>query len=284
MGKWKAIIPLIAALVIASGGSLFLYKWLQARATPVQVVKVETQAVPVVVATADLPWGTKLKPEMMTMVPFLKESLPSGYASDTAGLVGRVTIMPLKRNEPVVEARLAPENITTGGVSAVVKPGKRAIAVKGDKVIGISGFIQPGNHVDVLVTLTEPKSKIEVTKMVLDNILVLATGTEIQQNADGKPAPVDVYTLEVGPEDGEKLALAAAQGKLQFALRNVTDTNTVLTEGATITETLASLRKPQAPAQKVSKTWKAPAKAQAQAAKFTVEEIKGSTVSQKSFD
>jgi len=99
-----------------------------------------------------------------------------------------------------------------GGVSAVIKPGMRAVAVKGDKVIGISGFIQPNNRVDILVTLKDPATKNEITKMVLSNVLVLATGTEIEQKADGKPRPVDVYTLEVDPEQAERLGLAAAEG------------------------------------------------------------------------
>ena len=124
--------------------------------------------------------------------------------------------------------------MTVGGVSAVIKPGMRAIAVKGDKVIGISGFIQPGNRVDVLVTLKDPKTKNETTKMVLSNVLVLATGTEVQEKQDGKPSPVDVYTLEVDPNQGEMLALAAAEGKLQFALRNMMDMETLLTKGATV--------------------------------------------------
>ena len=118
----------------------------------------------------------------------------------------------------------------------------RAIAVKGDKVIGISGFIKPGNRVDVLVTLKDPRTKNETTKMVLSNVLVLATGTEIQESNDGKASPVDVYTLEVDPDQGEKLALSAAEGKLQFALRNNMDMDTVLTKGATVSKTLASLR------------------------------------------
>ena len=71
--------------------------------------------------------------------------------------MGRVLISALKEMEPVLDSRLAPENVIAGGVSAVLKQGKRAIAVKGDKVIGISGFIQPGNRVDVLATLKDPK-------------------------------------------------------------------------------------------------------------------------------
>lgn len=242
MGKWKSVIPIVLALVIALAGTVFLYKWLKMQSGPKEVVQVESEAVPVAVTTVDLPWGTKLKKEMVKTVPFLKESLPTGYCSDPGSLEGRVLIAPLKQNEPIIEARLAPTSVTVGGVSAIVTVGKRAIAVKGDKVIGLSGFILPGNRVDVLVTMTNPANKREITKIVLDNILVLATGTQIQENGKGKPAPVDVYTLEVTPGEGEKLALAATQGRLQFALRNVTDAEPVLTRGATIPQTLASLK------------------------------------------
>jgi len=191
-----------------------------------------------------------------------------------------VVISPLKEREPVLESRLAPESVKVGGVSAVIKKGMRAVAVKGDKVIGISGFIQPGNRVDVLVTLKDPKSRIEITKMVLSNVLVLATGTEIQEKNDGKPSPVDVYTLEVDPEQAEKLALAATEGKLQFALRNMTDMETVLTKGATVSQTLASLRgvDPKAKTPTKVKEW-TPRKRS-----LTVETIKGDKVSKQKFN
>jgi pilus assembly protein CpaB len=242
MGKLKPIIPIALALIIALGGSGFVYKWLQAQTLPKEVVKVEAEAVPVVVAKVDLAWGTKLDKDMIKTTPYLKESIPGEIFSDPKALEGRILVVPIKQNEPLTQSKLAPEDVKVGGVSAILKPGKRAIAVKGDKVIGISGLIQPGNIVDVLVTLKDPRSKMEVTKLVLEKIPVLATGTEIQQNGKGEPAPVDVYTLEVTPEEGEKLSLAAARGKLQFALRNITDTETVLTSGATIPKTLASLR------------------------------------------
>lgn len=279
MGRWKAVIPIVLALVIATGGSVFLYKWLKLKTIPAEVVKVDTEAVSVVVAAVDLPWGTKLKKEMLKTVPFLKESLPNGYQTKLASLEGRVVISALKANEAVVEYRLAPKSVTVGGVSAVIKHGMRAIAVKGDKVIGISGFIQPGNRVDVLVTLKDPKIKTEVTKMVLSNVLVLATGTEVQEKSDGKPSPVDVYTLEVDPDQGEKLALAAAEGKLQFALRNATDMETVLTKGATITKTLASLRgaDPKVKTPTKVREW-TPRKSS-----VTVETIKGDKVGKQKF-
>jgi pilus assembly protein CpaB len=279
MGKYKAIIPIALALVIAASGSMFLYKWLERQSTLTEVVKTETEAVPVAVAAVNLPWGTKLKRDMLRTVPFTRESIPEGYSSKLDRLEGRVLISPLKKNEPVTEFKLAPDSVTTGGVSAIVKPGKRAIAVKGDKVIGLSGLIVPGNRVDVLVTLTHPKTKMEVTKIVLENILVLATGTEIQKNGKGDPAPVDVYTLEVTPEEGEKLALAATEGRLHFALRNVTDAETVLTNGATIPQTLESFSgaHPKPGASAKTRKWRP------RRATVTVEIIKGAKVSKKKF-
>lgn len=241
MNQLKTFIPIGMALAIAFFGSLYLYRYVKEKTAPPAIVKVETNAVPIAVAAMDLAWGTKLTPEMIKTTPFFEESLPAGYTTNVNALKDRVLIAPLKMGEPIVAHRLAPADIKSGGVSAILAPGKRAIAVKGDKVIGISGFINPGNRVDVLVTLKDPKSKIEKTKMVLDNIPVLATGTQIVNNEKGEPAPVDVYTLEVTPEEGEKLALAASEGKLQFALRNQIDAEKVLTSGATIAQTLASL-------------------------------------------
>jgi len=240
----KAFIPIAMALVMALAASVLVYRWLQTQTSAKEVVKIEAQseAVPVAVATVDLPWGTQLKTDMAKTIPYLKESLPPGYSSDPDSLAGRVLITPLKAHEPILESKLAPTTVTAGGVAAVLKPGKRALAVKGDKVIGLSGLIRPGHRVDVLVTLTDPRTKREVTKIVLQDILVLATGTEIDENGKKgeKTSPIDTYTLELTPEEGEKLALAATQGRLQFALRGTTDQETVLTKGATIPDALAS--------------------------------------------
>ena len=272
MNNWKALLPIFLALVIAVTGSFGLYRWMQNQNAPAEVVQVQdpTEAVPVAVAALDLAWGTRIEKEMLKTLPYLEESLPSGHFSKPEDLIGRVVILPLKARDPVTEHNLAPVDIKTGGVAAVVKPGKRAVAVKGDKVIGLSGFILPMSRVDVMVTMKEERSKKEMTKTVLENVLVLATGTQVQENEKGEPAPVDVYTLEVSPEEGEKLALAANKGKLQFALRNATDAEGVLTNGATVNQTLASLRKK--PMKKVGKKW-VPRRY------TTVETIKGSDLS-----
>jgi len=288
MGNLKAVVPIAVSLVIAFVGSYFIYTWIQKQQAPQQVVQVQGEAVPVVVAVSDLPWGTQLKPEMLTTKPFLKQSLPAGYFSGPDDIKDRVVVAPLKANDPVTEHKLAPVSIKTGGVSAVLEKGKRAIAVKGDKVIGIAGFINPGNRVDVLVTIEDPQKKEEKTKTILENLMVLATGTQIEKNEKGEPSPVDVYTLAVTPEEAEILSLAANQGKLQLALRSVTDTETVLTMGANIPKMLASYspsNPPPPPPPKQNEAKEAPPVVQKWTPRpaVSVEIIKGNEISQKKF-
>ena len=260
--------------------SLFLYKWLRA--------PFEYKTVAVAVAAEDLLLGVKIQPQMIKTVGFLKETLPSGFISGLEPLAGRVVIAPIKKNEPVVEHRLAPKDVTVGGVSAIIRSGSRAIAVKGDKVIGISGFIRPGNRVDVLVTVEHPATKLEVTKTVLENTLVLATGTQMQKS-EKESYPVDVYTLEVTPEEAEKLALAAAEGILQFALRNIADTNNVMTEGVTIPQLLSSFDdrpEPKPTTESLKPVVRKPAKRvkrTARRSRMSMEVIKGGKVITKKF-
>lgn len=289
MGNLKTVVPILLSLAIAVAGTWGIYQWMQGQRVPPQVVQVQqAEAVPVVVAAVDIDWGTKLKPEMLKTLPYLSQSLPKGHFTKLDDIKGRVVIAPLKANDPVAEHKLAPVSVETGGIAAVLKPGKRAVAVKGDKVIGLSGLVNPGNRVDVLVTVEESRAnnKESKTKLVLENIFVLATGTQIQKNEKGEPAPVDVYTLEVTPEESEKLALAATEGKIQLALRSITDVDNVITEGITVPKLLTSLSRVEPPKPAVTPQ---PVVAKPTVQKWaprptsSVEVIKGSAVSQKTF-
>ncbi len=196
----KVLLLFGAAILIALFAALYSYKHLQKGTTVVEKSPVsDTRSV--AVALTDLSWGTTLDRTMVKMVPYLKESLPPGSFSDPAALAGRVLLSPVKANEPVLESRLAPTTIRSGGIAAVVTPNNRAMSVKVDRISGIAGFIHPGNRVDVLVTLQDQeRDRAPVTKTVLENILVLAAGPQVE--ADGKrerPAQVDVITLEVTP-------------------------------------------------------------------------------------
>lgn len=234
MTKFRPILLLGAAVVIALLTSIAAYGWLQKKST---VNRASFQTRPVAVAVASLPWGTQLNKDMIKMVNFLEGSLPkSEYFTDPAQLEGRVLISPVNADEPILRSRLNPDTMATGGVAAVLDPKKRAMAVKVDKFIGVSGFIHPGNRVDVLVTLNKPdKEASPVTKIVLQNVSVLASGPDVEQKGKGeKASQVDVITLELTPEEAEKLALASTQGKIQLALRGYNSTDEVSTGGATI--------------------------------------------------
>lgn len=285
------VVMLVAALLIAGIVSYWIYGLLQKKMAA-QTAPADTQQV--AVAAFEIKWGTVITQELVKTQPYLKGSLPVGYIADPSAAVGRVVIYPMQVNEPFTESKLAPASVKLGGVAAVVSPKKRAMAVKVDKVIGVSGFIHPGNRVDVLVSLPKSESLPQaITKIVLENIPVLAVGTEIEQAAGKKekPAQVDVITLEVSPEEGEKLALSATEGKLQLALRNYTDTEDVKTRGMSIPALLTSYAGAAAPKQKSATVRQvtrpapaAPASAPpAPAAVYTVELIKGSKVSEVNF-
>ncbi|NJD55922.1 MAG: Flp pilus assembly protein CpaB, partial [Nitrospirae bacterium] len=207
MEKFRPMLLLVAAVIVALVTSVMAYNWMKKETA---IKEANLQTLPVAVAAADLSWGTALSKEMIKTSTFLKGSLPAGeYFSDAASLEGKVLILPVKANEPILRSRLAPDSIATGGVAAVIDPNKRAMAVRVDKIIGVSGFVRPGNRVDVLVSLQRPgEGSNSITKIVLQNIPVLAAGTEMEQRGKSeKPVAVDVITLELTPDEAEKLAL-----------------------------------------------------------------------------
>src|SRR6266478_9954142 len=131
----------------------------------------------VAVAKVAIPIGTKIVAEQVMVVPFPKESAPDGAFDSPAKLVGRVAVINIAAREPITEPRLAPEG-TAGGLSAVIPEGYRAMTVKVDDIVGISGFIMPGTLVDVVVVMDPGGSTSQnpISKIVLQNIKVLANG------------------------------------------------------------------------------------------------------------
>jgi pilus assembly protein CpaB len=188
----------------------------------------------VVVAKVPIPLGTKIIPEQLTVVQFPRESMPDGVFDSVDKLVGRVAVINIAAREPVTDAKLAAEG-TAGGLSAVIPEGYRAITVKVDDVVGISGFIQPGAMVDVVVVIDPAENSSNqdpISKTVLQNIKVLANGQNIDQPKNEREAnSVKAITLQVTPEQAEKLVLAANEGKLQLVMRNSTDQGDTQTTG-----------------------------------------------------
>jgi len=265
-----------AAVVIAFITSLLVVGWLR----DINIKTAAEAAIPVmttgevVVAKVDLPWGTKLTPEMLQVVNYPAGALPEGYYKNVDDLKDSVLLHNLTMNEPILRSKLASGKDVGTGVAAVTDPTKRAMSVKVDEVIGVSGFIKPGDHVDVMVTI-EPDSKSQnpVAKMILGNLKVLAAGMQFEKTGNEKdPKPVQVMTLEVDIEEAEKLALASTQGKLRLALRNPLNAEKVLTKGANVASLLSSFR-----AKEIKK------EGTPQQAVFEVEVIKGGDRTQVKF-
>jgi len=179
----------------------------------------------VAVAKVAIPIGSKIIPEQIMVVQFPKESTPDGAFDSAERLAGRVAVVNISPREPITESRLAAEG-TAAGLSAIIPEGYRAMTVKVDDAAGISGFIQPGTLVDVVVTI-DPEGMSRqnpISKIVLQNIKVLASGQKIDKPEDEREAnSVKAVTLQVTPEQAEKLALAASEGKLQLVMRSQID-------------------------------------------------------------
>jgi pilus assembly protein CpaB len=146
-----------------------------------------------------------------------------------------VAIVNIAARETITEARLAPEG-TAGGLSAVIPEGYRAMTVKVDDVVGISGFIMPGTLVDIVVVIVPGDNGVQaqdpISKIVLQNIKVLANGQNIDKPESEREAnSVKAVTLLVTPEQAEKLALASSEGKLQLVMRNSIDQGDEQTKG-----------------------------------------------------
>jgi pilus assembly protein CpaB len=189
----------------------------------------------VVVAKVDIPLGTKVEAGQLSTVQFPSNAIPEGTFDNAEKLVGRVTVTNVAAREPVTDFKLAPEG-SAGGLSAVIPAGYRAMTVKVDDVIGVAGFLQPGTMVDVLTVIEQPGSMVSgnpISKIVLQNVKVLASGQNIDKPKDEREAEtVKAVTLQVTPDQAEKLALASTEGKLRLVLRNGIDQDDEQTQGA----------------------------------------------------
>lgn len=233
----------IVALVFAGLASWGVYNFMQQETRKARSIGGEK----LVVAAADIPIGTKLNFTQMKTIAIPKESMPPGGFSDPNLCTGRVVIRQLSAGDQITEQKLMPKEGTAaaGVMSYIVPRGHRAVTVGVNEVAGVAGFLAPNNRVDIVLTTpipNDPKGE-TVTKIVLQNVPVLATG-QITEQKEGKPAVVPTVTLDLSPEDAENLVHAAHKGPLQLLLRNIVDTELVTGKGATIIKVLGGVEKP----------------------------------------
>jgi pilus assembly protein CpaB len=200
---------------------------------------------PVVVAATDLEPGSRLVPQQLTVLEWPVGSVPAGAFGAIPLLTDRVLRSSTLRGEPIVASRLAPEG-ASGGLSAVIAEGKRAMTVRVNDVVGVAGFALPGNHVDVLVNarLDQGGETRVLTRVVLEHVLVLAVAQESGRD-ETRPRVVNAVTLELTPAETEALDLARNVGTLSLVLRNQFDRGAVASRGLTVRELLGV---PAAPA------------------------------------
>lgn len=223
-------ITLVLLLALAAGGGLAFGTYRYMQNVPVKTVSLPTR--PVVVAATDLSLGSEIRPDDLRIVQWPEQSMPAGAFANPDEVVGRGLVMPVIQNEPILPMKLAPTEAGSG-LPVVIPEGKRAVSVRVNEVIGVAGYVLPGTHVDVLATASPDNNRENTTtKLVLDNVQVLAAGTKIEQDVEqGKPMAVNVVTLLVTPEEAERLTLGATEGKIQLALRNPLDHGTPETPG-----------------------------------------------------
>jgi pilus assembly protein CpaB len=161
-------------------------------------------------------------------VPWPADAEPEGAAHDPAALVGSTARVTIERNTPVVAGLLVPAG--QGVLAARIAPGRRGMSVRVDDVTGVSGFIMPGSRVDVLVAGSPDGAQIQRSKIVLQNVEVLAIGRNVEQG-DGRPIDAPTVTLLVSPSEAETLALAARYEPVRLALRGYQDESVVATPG-----------------------------------------------------
>ena len=191
----------------------------------------------VVVAKVAIPVGSRLIAEQLTVAQFPADVTPDGAITKIdPSLLDRVVVTGISPREPITEVKLAPVG-SLGGLSSVIPEGYRAMTVKVDDVVGVSGFIMPGTLVDIVVVIQPPKGTANeemISKIVLQNIKVLASGQNIDKPKNDREVErsIKAVTLQVTPEQAEKLALASSEGKLQLVMRNSVDQADEQTSGA----------------------------------------------------
>lgn len=195
---------------------------------------VRAQSRSIVAASASIPMSTQITSDQLTVIYLPSDSIPEGAFTSIEKVIGRVTVTGIGVREPVTELKLAAEG-SAAGLAAMIAGGSRAMTVKVDDVVGVAGFVLPGAWVDIVAVIDpseQGESQGPTSKIVLQHIRVLASDRNIEKQETGETTmTVKAVTLEVTPEQAEKLALAATEGKLQLVMRNSVDDDTVQTPG-----------------------------------------------------
>ncbi len=194
----------------------------------------------VVIVTRNIARGEALQVSDMTVIriPATPGATPPLGRPDTA--LGRVALQPLYAGEWLLEQKLSLGQVKGRGVIGLLNEGRRGMRIPADRVSGLLGVLQPGDHVDVIAVIPQGDGQGMLSRTLLQNVTVLAIGRMVavpgagEEEGDSRMLDEDLssITLDVSPEQAEAVALALQAGKLQLVVRNGADTAPVATRGA----------------------------------------------------
>lgn len=216
----RTLVLILIALVLGGAASWIAYKRVK-----VQAASAESHTTQVLVAAFDIDYGQTVAAEQVKLVPWPEDSVPEGAYTSVEAAVGKLASLAIVKGEPLTDRRVV-ENLGGSALANLIEPNKRAMTVRVNDVVGVGGFLLPGNRVDVIATRTNRGDNRAETKTVLQNLKVLAVDQQARTEED-KPVVVRAVTVEVDPKEAEILTTATAEGTVQLVLRNPLDSTEV---------------------------------------------------------
>lgn len=215
MAKRRGLILIVLSLLMAVGAAWTANQWVNHQLVSQESVEPNTQLV--VTAAIGIPFATKVEGRHLKLTEIPEGVLPAGAFTDRAEVEGKVSTTSIARGEILVAERFAAHS-RGSTLAALVAPNMRAVTVRVDDVIGVGGFLLPGNTVDV-VSARKNRDQRAITETILKNIKVLAVDQDAATE-ENEPVIVRAVTLEVTPKDAEKIVKARTEGSIQLTLRN----------------------------------------------------------------
>ncbi|MEN0068047.1 MAG: Flp pilus assembly protein CpaB [Myxococcota bacterium] len=246
-GAVRALIFLGLAVALGAGSFVALYRLITNYQLKIDEAKRPEDMVMVIVAARDLYQGVTITEEDLYAVQIPPKYLPEGVFLSPEHVVGRIPRERILANEFVRADRLAdPESGV--GLNAIIPRGMRALSVSVRDGAALSGFLNPGNYVDVLVTITpENQSAKPRTETLLQAIFVLGVNSRMRQETAeeakkrrGRQRPS--VTLLVTADEAEKIAHAENMGEIVLSLRNDLDVKVATLGGVNIDDLRGRLK------------------------------------------
>lgn len=213
MVKKRGLILIILSLVMGVAAAWTANRWVATQVTSGEA----EQGTHVVAAAMAIPYGTKVEGRHVRYVEIPQGIAPSGFFTSIEDVEGKVSTIAIARGEILIADRFA-DHETGSTLAALVGENMRALTVRVNDVIGVAGFLLPGNRVDVLSSRKTSDRRAE-TETILRNIKVLAVD-QTASTEKNEPVIVRAVTLEMTPDQAEVLVKARTEGEIQLTLRN----------------------------------------------------------------